>query len=98
MELFYQYVVNLREQEANVLFDFLEAIFFLEETDPIKVEEYMANKGRPIGFSLSLLKHREYGKKRLKEIINKERVLIKQLISRIEQGRLSYDRLLEMVK
>jgi hypothetical protein len=66
MELFYQYVVNLREQEANVLFDFLEAIFFLEETDPLKVEDYLANKGRPIGFSLSLLKHREYGKKRLK--------------------------------
>lgn len=98
MELFYQYVVNLREVEANVLFDFLEAIFFLEETDPIKVEEYMVNKGKPIGDSVLLLKHREYGKKRLKEIINKERVLIKQLISRIEQVRLSYDRLLEMVK
>jgi len=98
MELFYQYVVNLREVEANVLFDFLEAIFFLEETDPIKVEEYMVNKGKPIGDTVLLLKHREYGKKRLKEIINKERVLIKQLISRIEQVRLSYDRLLEMVK
>ena len=98
MELFYQYVVNLREVEANVLFDFLEAIFFLEETDPIKVEEYMVNKGKPIGDKVLLLKHREYGKKRLKEIINKERVLIKQLISRIEQVRLSYDRLLEMVK
>lgn len=98
MELFYQYVVNLKEQEATVLFDFLEVVFLLEETDPLKVEEYMANKGIPIDGSLSLMKHRESGKTGLKKIINKERVLIKQLISRIERARLSYDRLLEMVK
>lgn len=98
MELFYQYVVNLKEQEATVLFDFLEVVFLLEEIDPLKVEEYMANKGIPIDGSLSLMKHRESGKTGLKKIINKERVLIKQLISRIERARLSYDRLLEMVK
>lgn len=98
MELFYQYVVNLKEAEATLLFDFLEAVFFLEETDPVKIEEYLTSKGTSIDPSLSMTKHHSLGKTKLKQLINKERVLIKQLMSRIEYTRLAYDRLLEMVK
>jgi hypothetical protein len=98
MELFYQYVVNLRQAEATLLFDFLEAVFFVEETDPIKIEEYLTNKGTPVGASVSMIKHHESGKSKLKQLLNKERVLIKQLMSRVEQTRQAYDRLLEMVK
>lgn len=98
MELFYQYVVNLKEVEATLLFDFLEAVFFVEETDPVKIEEYLTNKGTSIDASLSMAKQHSLGKTRLKQLLNKERVLIKQLMSRIEHTRLAYDRLLEMVK
>lgn len=98
MELFYQYVVNLRQSEALLLFEFLEAVFFVEETDPIKIEEYLINKGTPVGASVSMIKHHESGKSKLKQLLNKERVLVKQLMSRIEHTRLAYDRLLGMVK
>ncbi len=98
MELFYQYVVNLRDAEASILFDFLEAVFLLEETDPLKVSEYMTNRGTPVAASVTLEKHRVSGKTKLKQLINKQRSLIKQLMSRMEHKRLSYDRLLEMVK
>jgi len=98
MELFYQYAVNLKQQEAQVLFEMLEALYFIEETDRLKLEEFQANQGLPVTAQSSLVKYNESGKSKLKRLMNKNQSLIKQIMSRIEQQRQSYDRLLEMVK
>jgi hypothetical protein len=98
MELFYQYAVNLKQQEAQVLYELLEALYFIEETDRLKLEEFQANQGLPITAQMSLAKYNDNGKSKLKRLINKNQSLIKQIMSRIEQQRQSYDRFLEMVK
>lgn len=98
MELFYQYVVNLKVREAQALFNLLEAVFLIEETDRLKTEEYLANRGTAVAAATSISKHVDNGKAKLKRIIKTEATLMKQIISRVEQSRLSYDRLLEMVR
>jgi len=97
MELFYQYAVNLRQQEAQVLYELLEALYFIEETDRLKLEEFQTNQGIQVPAQMSLSNYNDNGKTKLKRLIGKHQSLIKQLMSRIEQQRQSYDRLLEMV-
>jgi hypothetical protein len=98
MELFYQYAVNLKQKEATVLFQLLEGCFLIEETDRIKVEHFLANQGHLVSSGNSIVKHNESGISKLKRLLKTEPALIKQIMSRIEQQRQSYDRLLEWVK
>lgn len=98
IELFYQYVVNLRSKEASVLFDFLEAIFLIEETDKFKVEEFMTNKDASNVVSMTTAKYVETGKSKLRQLLRSEKTLIQQIVSRIELTRLSFDKISELVK
>ena len=98
IELFYQYVVSLRQKEAAVLFDFLESIFLVEETDKLKIEEFMNNKGAATGISMTTSKYVESGKAKLRQLLRTEKTLIQQIISRIEFSRLSFDKISELVK
>lgn len=98
MELFYQYAVNLKQKEATVLFQLLEGCFLIEETDRLKVEQFLTNQGQAVVSATSVTKHNESGVSKLKRLLKSEPALIKQIMSRIEQQRQSYDRLLEWVK
>jgi hypothetical protein len=98
IELFYQYVVNLRQKEAKVLFEFLESIFFIEETDKFKVEDFIKNKGTSPNSTMTISKYVETGRSKLRQLLRTEKNLLRQIISRVEVQRLGYDELEAMVR
>ena len=98
IELFYQYVINLRQKEAKILFEFLEAIFLIEETDKLKVEDLIKNKGTSPNPGMSIAKYIETGKSKLRQLLRTEKALLRQIISRVEVARLGYDQLELLVK
>jgi hypothetical protein len=98
IELFYQYVVNLRQKEGTVLFEFLESIFFIEETDKFKVEDFIKNKGTSPNPTMTISKYVETGRTKLRQLLRTEKNLLRQIISRVEVQRLGYDELEAMVR